>query len=127
MRVSGLRGVHARAGERAASAHRAAVRARAQARGGRTQGQRARWVPSARRPHQPPQRLRPVAVTLDHATTTPQARRARGSGRTSERRQPSCASRHKHTSARAAAMVCSCSGWEAVPRAGLLGVCWVCI
>ena len=68
-RICGLRGAHARAGERAVSAHRAAVRARAQA-------WRRKAAAHARTAHAvgadlrslaapSPQRLRRVAVTLE--------------------------------------------------------------
>ena len=56
------------------------------------------------------------------SSPTPQARRAPCSGRSSERQQPSCATRNKDT-CQQGQQVCSCSGWEAVPGAGLLGVC----
>ena len=85
----------------------------------RTRGQRVRWVPTcARRPHQPPQRLRPVAVTLErHRRAVQGAPDVLQSG-------GNLPARHvTNTRVSKGSNVCSCSGWEAVPGAGLLGVC----
>jgi len=52
----------------------------------------------------------------------PLQRRTPCSGRSSERQQPSCATRNKH-SIQQGQQMCLCSCWEAVPGAGLLGMC----